>query len=291
MKYIYYPGCTLEGTALEYNLSTKAALQALGADLVELEDWTCCGASAAEARSHLLSMVLAARNLALGERMEVDGDFLIPCSACYLNLRRVEDHVSRDEGLQDKINEALSEEGLNYKGGIKVRHLLDAIARDFDPKTIKSQVKNELSGLRVAPYYGCQALRPYVDFDDPQDPQSMVPVIEALGASVHDWDMGAKCCGAALMTTKKEVALELTAAVLKAAQGADCVATVCPMCQMNLEAYQKTISQAQGEDLGISIVYLPQLMGMAFGLPDDALKLNLNLALTDDFRAKAASTG
>ena len=90
MKYIYYPGCSLEGTALEYNLSTQAAMKALGAELVELEDWTCCGASAVEATSFLLSMVLAARNLALGEHMDIDGDFLIPCSACYINLRRVE---------------------------------------------------------------------------------------------------------------------------------------------------------------------------------------------------------
>ena len=107
MKYIYYPGCSLEGTALEYNTSTKAALQAMGAELFELEDWTCCGASAADSVSHLLSMVLAARNLALGEKMDVEGDFLIPCSACYLNLRKVEDHVQKDDTLQDKINEAL----------------------------------------------------------------------------------------------------------------------------------------------------------------------------------------
>ena len=98
MKYLYYPGCSLEGTALEYNISTKAAMKALGAELVELEDWTCCGASAADAVSYLLSMVLAARNLALGEKMGTE-DFLVPCSACYLNLRRVEDHIHREEDL------------------------------------------------------------------------------------------------------------------------------------------------------------------------------------------------
>jgi heterodisulfide reductase subunit B len=286
MKYIYYPGCSLEGTALEYNASTKAAMKTMGAELLELEDWTCCGASAAEATSYLLSMVLAARNLALGEKMGVDGDFLIPCSACYLNLRRVEDHIQREENLLEKINEALSEEGLSYEGRIKVRHLLDVIVTDFDPGALKPMVKRDLSGLKVAPYYGCQALRPYATFDDPQQPRSMEPFIEALGADVHPWMVGAKCCGAALMSTKKDVALELTGGVLKSAQGADCIVTVCPMCQMNLEAYQSPISHAQGQDLGISILYLPQLMGLAFGLSDDALKLNLNLALTKDFRSK-----
>ena len=286
MKYIYYPGCSLEGTAREYNISTQAAMKAMGADLVELEDWTCCGASAAEATSFLLSMVLAARNLARGEKMEVEGDFLIPCSACYLNLRRVEDHVRRDEALLDKINAALEEEDLEYKGGIRVRHLLDVVATDFEPKKIRHLVKRSLAGFRVAPYYGCQALRPYPDFDDPQEPRCMEPLIDALGAEIHPWSAGAKCCGAALMTTKKEVALELTGGILKAARGADCIVTICPMCQMNLEAYQDPISKMTGEDLHISIVYLPQLMGLAFGLTKEDLRLNLNLAITDGFKEK-----
>ncbi len=286
MKYIYYPGCSLEGTAREYNISTQAAMKAMGADLVELEDWTCCGASAAEATSFLLSMVLAARNLARGEKMEVEGDFLIPCSACYLNLRRVEDHVRRDEALLDKINAALEEEDLEYKGGIRVRHLLDVVATDFEPQNIRALVKRSLAGLRVAPYYGCQALRPYPDFDDPQEPRCMEPLIDALGAEIHPWSAGAKCCGAALMTTKKEVALELTGGILKAARGADCIVTICPMCQMNLEAYQDPISKMTGEDLHISIVYLPQLMGLAFGLTKEDLRLNLNLAITDGFKEK-----
>jgi heterodisulfide reductase subunit B len=289
MKYIYYPGCSLEGTALEYNLSTQAAMKALGAELVELEDWTCCGASAAEATSFLLSMVLAARNLALGERMDIDGDFLIPCSACYLNLRRVEEHVRQEADLLGKINDALREEQLQYKGGIRVRHLLDVIATDFDPARIAAKVTHKLSGLSVAPYYGCQALRPYGSFDDPEQPRSMEPVIEALGAEVHPWTVGSKCCGAALMSTKKDVALELTGAILKAAQGADCIVTVCPMCQMNLEAYQGAISKARGEDLGISILYLPQLMGLAFGLPKNELKMDLNIAVTSALKSKLGS--
>jgi heterodisulfide reductase subunit B len=286
MKYFYYSGCSLEGTALEYNVSTKAAMQALGAELLELEDWTCCGASAAEATSYLLSMVLAARNLALAERMEIDGDFLIPCSACYLNLRRVEDHVKQNDNLLGNINDALSDEGLQYTGGIRVRHFLDVVASDFEPEALEILVKRKLSDLRVAPYYGCQALRPYSTFDDPERPQSMEPLIRALGAEVHPWAVGARCCGAALMSTKKDVALELTGGILKAAQGADCIITVCPMCQMNLEAYQDTISKSQGEELDISVLYLPQLMGLAFGLPDEDLKLNLNLALTKPFREK-----
>jgi heterodisulfide reductase subunit B len=259
-------------------------MQALGAGLAELEDWTCCGASAADATSHLLSMVLAARNLALGERMREEGDLLIPCSACYLNLRKVEDHSGGDPALLDKINQALSEEGLQYKGGLRVRHLLDIVSTDFEAEQIRERLNRDLNGLRVAPYYGCQSLRPYATFDDPEQPRSMESLLEALGAEVHRWSTGGKCCGAALMSTKKKVALQLSGAILEAAQGADCIVTVCPMCQMNLEAYQAPISREKGADLRISILYLPQLMGLAFGLEKEKLGLDFNLAITDDLR-------
>jgi heterodisulfide reductase subunit B len=163
------------------------------------------------------------------------------------------------------------------------------LATDYGAQAVRPLVKHALSGLRVAPYYGCQALRPYATFDDPQQPRSMEPLIQALGAEVHPWTAGAKCCGAALMTTKKEVALELTAGLLKEAQGADCIVTVCPMCQMNLEAYQGAVSDAAGQDLSISVLYLPQLMGLAFGLPEESLKLGMNLALTSAFREKISA--
>jgi heterodisulfide reductase subunit B len=286
MKYFYYSGCSLEGTALEYNLSTQAVMRALGIELIELEDWTCCGASAAETTSELLSMVLPARNLALAAKMDKDCDFMIPCSACYLNLRKVDEHLGKDEGLLEKINEVLQEEGLSYQGGIRSRHLLDVIATDIGAEMIKAKVTRPLSGLRIAPYYGCQALRPYGGYDDPEQPRCMEPLIEALGAEVHPWAMGAKCCGAGLMTTKKEIAVELTGELLKAAKGADCIATVCPMCQMNLDSYQKQVSQAKGEDLKISVLYLPQLIGIAFGLSEEALKLGLNMAYTGSLRAR-----
>ena len=286
MEYIYYPGCSLEGTALEYDVSTRAAMGALGAELTELNDWTCCGASAADATSYLLSMVLAARNLALAEGMNVDVDIMIPCSACYLNLRKVEDHVQQDGTLKGKINEALEEEGLAYNGGVKVRHLLDVMVNDVDPEAIAPLVKKNLDGLRVAIYYGCQALRPYATYDDHEQPRSLEPLIQALGADIHPWEMGAKCCGAALMTTKKDVAMELTGSLLKAAQGAECIITVCPMCEMNLEAFQEAISKARGEDLAIPVLYLPQLIGLALGLSKNELKLNLNLALADSFKQR-----
>jgi heterodisulfide reductase subunit B2 len=286
MKYFYYPGCSLEGTALEYDASTRAVLETLGVELMELEDWTCCGASAVDGFSRLLAMVLPARNLALAEKTADIGDMLVPCSACYLNLKKVEDYTRQDDGLRRQVNEVLAEENLTYKGRIRPRHLLDILARDIGAETIRKEVKRTLSGMRVAPYYGCQALRPYATFDDPEQPTSMEPIIEALGAEVHRWSMGARCCGAGLMTTKKPVALELVGSLLKAARGADCIVTVCPMCQMNLDTFQSKASRTFGEDLTISVLYLPQLIGTALGLSESELKMQANFALTPTCQGK-----
>lgn len=291
MKLFYYPGCSLEGTAAEYDASTRAVMAALGIELIEVDDWTCCGASAGEAVSHLLSMVLPARNLALAERTGIDADMLAPCSACYLNLKKVQDQGSRFPHLFGQINEALAEDGLSWRNNITPRHLLDILATEAGAERIGERVRQKLAGLRVAPYYGCQALRPYEVFDDPQLPTSMEPLIEALGAELHPWDMGARCCGAGLMTTKKHAALGRVSEILSAARGADCIVTVCPMCQMNLDGFQKRASRRAGEDLSLSILYLPQLIGLAFGLSERDLSLNRNLAYTAPLQQKLARVG
>lgn len=290
MRYLYYPGCSLEGTALEYNISTKKFMESVGAELVELKDWTCCGASAASAVSSLLSMVLPAINLAIAEETEEYPEILVPCSACYLNLKIVEKKIKKDYGLLKKINTVLAEKNLRLEGRAKVRHLLDVISGDIGEETIRTRVKKSLDGFTISPYYGCQCLRPYMVFDDPELPVSMEPVIKAAGAKVHSWNMGGKCCGASHTNTKPEVGLELVSAILREARGSDAIVTVCPMCQMNLEAYQKKISSACNENLGMTILYLPQLLGLAIGLSEKELRLDLNLSIIPKFRHKLQKT-
>ncbi len=286
MKYIYYPGCSLEGTAREYDISTRKLMQAMGVDLLELEDWTCCGASAVAPTGFLLSLALPARNLALAEKTEETHDILVPCSACYLNLKRVEEKIRSDSDVFEKINIILGEDQLELEGRMRVRHLLDVIANDIGIDAINSVVKKHLSDFIIAPYYGCQCLRPYPVFDDPEKPRSMEPVLDAIGAGVHPWGMGGKCCGASLMNTKMKVGIELVAGILKGAQGADAIVTVCPMCQMNLEAYQEKASKVCEEDITITILYLPQLIGLALGLTVQDLGLDLNLSITKAFKEK-----
>ncbi len=276
MNYLYYPGCSLEGTSVEYDMATRVFMDWAGAALTDIEDWTCCGASAAESRSYLLSHVLPARNLALAEAQNESDQILVPCSACYLNLKKTEQAVKKDKAFLDQINQVLAEEGLTYHGKVKVRHLLDVLSRDVDPGRIREQAGNRMEGLWVAPYYGCQCLRPFAVFDDPEAPSSMTPLIRATGAAVFEWDMGAQCCGASHTSTKPEAGLSLVEKILAAAKGADLILTVCPMCQMNLEGFQQKISRGRG--LEIPVLYLPQFLGLALGKTPEEVGLNLNLS-------------
>ncbi len=271
MKYLFYPGCSQEGAALEYQRSTLAVLAALGAEVEELEDWTCCGASVASVVSSLLGVVLPARNLALAERAGGGRDLLAVCSACYTNFQRTNGMLAADHRLMATVNQALGVEGLAYGGSVRARHLLDVLANDFGPEAIAAQVQKPLSGLTVAPYYGCQTVRPYSPFDDPQRPTSMIAILEALGVTIHRHPREASCCGTSLLTTKPEVGVQMAAAILQACEPADCIVTVCPMCHMNLDSYQDRASRVAGHALHIPVLFLPQLIGMAFGLPDDAL--------------------
>jgi heterodisulfide reductase subunit B len=261
-------------------------MAALESELLEIEGWSCCGASAATASSRLLSLALPARNLALAERNEALSDILVPCSACYLNLKRVEETLKSDPGGQVELNQVLEAEALQIQGRKRVRHLLDVLSRDVGPEGISKKRKKRLGPLRVAPYYGCQCLRPYAVFDDPEKPRSMEALIEATGAVVHDWHMGAKCCGASHITTEMDVGLKLVTGILKDARGADAIVTVCPMCQMNLEAYQGKIARQAKEPLAVTVLYLPQLLGLCLGISLEDLGIDKNLSVTDAFRQR-----
>ena len=276
-NYIYYPGCSLTGTAKEYDLSVRALMARLGADLIEIEDWTCCGATAAQAVDSSIALALAARNLALAEKTKVpdaDGtsDILVPCSACYLNLKTAQDDLERDKVLKAEANRVLAAEdlsvGLDVGAHPGIRHLLDVLSGDVNWDSALFSVSME--GLVVAPYYGCQCLRPFRVFDDPEDPHSMDAMIRATGARVLDWDMGGQCCGASNTTTKPESGRVLVDNILAAAMDAHCIVTVCPMCQMNLET-------CGNRDNRVPILYLPQFLGLAIGIAREDLGLGLNL--------------
>ncbi len=282
MKYAYYPGCSLQESAQEFDVSVRAVMAALGVELVEIPDWTCCGASAAEPVSELMNYALPARNLALAESSLAGLDVLAPCSACYLNLLKVNREVVGNKILHGRVNEALGASGLTYRGTVGVRHILDVLVNDIGLDAIRERVVNDLGGMRVASYYGCQILRPYEVFDNPRHPVTMDNVLSALGAKPQPWEMGNRCCGASLMVTHPEVAMHSVDSILGAAGDADAVATVCPLCQMNLEAYQHGASSGGHH---IPILYLTQLLGLAFGLEEPAVLLDKNMSMNGSERA------
>jgi len=222
-------------------------------------------------------LVLPARNLALAEQLNGDSQLVASCSACYVNLRKVEEKVKEDSTLLDTINQALDVDDLAYSGKPRVRHLLDVLANDVGTHAIAARVKRPLAGLRVAPYYGCQTVRPYSPFDAPYFPETMDRVLAALGVQVHSNPLKAACCGGTLSTTKREVGIKLVSDLIKAVEGADCIVTVCPLCQMNLESYQGQVSKTLGQPVHMPILYLTQLLGLAFELPEKALGLKHNI--------------
>ena len=278
MNYTYFPGCSLESTAYDYDASARAVMQVLGSELVELPDWNCCGATGAEVISHLLSIALPARNLAKAQQI---GDQIVTtCSSCYFNLFRVNSHLAADAELQHELDAVLGEVGLHYDGRLRVRHLLELMVTDIGEKAIAGRVQRPLDDIRVAPYYGCLVVRPYAEFDGPDLPTSMDRLLTTLGADVVPYVMKTRCCGGVLMTTQKNIGLKLVGDILSPIRDVDCVVTVCPLCQLNLEAYQREVAGKLGEPVHIPVLYFTQLIGLAFGLPEQDLKLKASLVGT-----------
>jgi len=273
MRYAYYPGCSLEATGKPYQESVEAVSRALGMELVELEDWNCCGATAYMSVNEILSFSLSARNLCQAKKA---GDTLVtPCSACFTNLRKTETYMAQFPEMKKKVDEALAEANMRYDGGVVTKHFLQAVVEDVGIEKIKSLVKRPLKDLRVAPYYGCQIARPYGIEDDADNPTMLDRLLTALGATPTYYPMKTVCCGGSLMGTREDVALRLCRNLLLCAQqdGAECIAVTCPLCQLNLDAYQSAINKAYGTKFNLPIVYFTQLMGIAFGM--DSKKLGL----------------
>ncbi|MBO9360711.1 MAG: CoB--CoM heterodisulfide reductase iron-sulfur subunit B family protein [Thermoflexus sp.] len=277
MAYLYFPGCSLKGTSRAYDESLRAVFEALGAPLIELEDWNCCGATTYMSIDERQAFALAARNLALAEGQNPSpangAELIAPCSACYLVLLKTQKRLATDASLGQRISAALKEEQLCYRGRVRVRHPLDVLVHDIGLQEISRRVRHPLRGMRVACYYGCQIVRPYAPFDNLHRPTTLDDLARALGAEPVDWALRTYCCGGSLTGTLPEVGVRLNYLLLKEAQrrGADCIITVCPLCQFNLEAYQDQIRRRYRDLSSMPVLYFTQLMGLAMGLPPKSL--------------------
>jgi len=303
LRYAYYPGCSLISSAREYNISAKALLEAVGIDAPDVEDWNCCGATAGHAVSHNLSLALPARNLAIAEDADVE-TIIAPCSECFHNLAGVNNLLKAEEGERRKVNTILREAGLEYQGGVEVRHILDVVVNDVGLEYLKENTVRDLSKLRIAPYYGCLVARPpeIANFDRVENPQSMDALARAVGAQLVEYsDYKTACCGGALILPKEDVALKLIKNILLGAKraGANCIIVPCPMCHMNLDAKQQLVEETFGISIDIPVLYFPQLLGLALGLEPLKLGLEKNIvspkrlmdALGIEFEAELAVPG
>ena len=274
MRYAYYPGCSLEKTQRGYDESVREVFATLGQDLVEIDDWNCCGATVYMSVKETVSLAVSARNLALAERMGMD--IMAPCSSCFTVLSKTNRVINAIPQMAGDVNAALAEGGLSYAGKTNVRHPLDILVNDVGLETIAGSLKRRLDGLKIAPYYGCQIVRPDKTFDDHENPHLMDNLFQRLGGEVVYFPMKVRCCGGMLMTTFEETALKLNRDLLACARenGADVVVTTCPLCHFNLEAYQEKINSVYGTDFQTPILYFTQLLGIALGIPAGKLGLD-----------------
>ena len=272
MKYGYYPGCSLEKNAIAYHESAMAATKPFGVEFVEIDDWNCCGATEYIALNLTAAYSLVARNLAIAEKQDNNGQVVAPCSACFLNLSKAAQYLADSPALNEKVNTALAAGGMHYDAGhLRVRHLLDIVVNDIGYDAIAEKVKKPLKGLRIAPYYGCLIVRPAFQgvFDDAEYPTTLDKLMKTLGATVVDYPMKAHCCGGHMTQISQSTGLELIRQLLQnaAENQADAIVTLCPMCQLNLDAYQNDVNKFFKTNYQIPILYFTQVMGLALDIP------------------------
>ncbi len=266
MNYAYYPGCSLKGTGLGYEKSLLATFKRLDVALEEIPDWNCCGATSYMSISEDQATVLAARNLAIATRQ--GQAIMAPCSACYMILNQTRKRLQENKALHHQVQEKLHQIGEDQLDlSLPVRHPLDVLVNEVGLEAIRARVVKKLNGLRVFPYYGCLIVRPGNGFDHPTYPTSMDRLLEALGCEVVDHPLKTRCCGGSLTGTLESVGVRLVYILLKEAKkrGAHAIATLCALCQFNLDVYQQRAAELYQENLDMPILFFTQLVALALG--------------------------
>jgi heterodisulfide reductase subunit B len=266
VKYGYYPGCSLRSTAFEYDKSLVNVFEYLGAELVEAEDWFCCGASAAHSTSEGAGLALPLKILSLYEKEGIE-DVVVPCAACFSRFKTASYEINEDPEKRELLNGFIDYE---YKDSVKIKHPIEVLINDFKVKELKKKVVKKLGDLTVVCFYGCLLARPpkIMKFDEPEYPVMMDKLVKSTGAKTIDWCYKTDCCGVSLSLSRVDIVLELTGRILSEAikVGADAVVVACPLCHSNLDTRQKDIEKAYKKKLGIPVLYFTQILGLAYGM-------------------------
>jgi len=290
MKMFYYPGCTLKEKTTNLNNTTLEAANRLDLELIELPEWTCCGATYPLTSQKIMNLIPQARIL-FNVKMLGDDKVTTTCTFCYSTLKRANRIIKNDGEIHKRINAFLSEdkripeynkedvyEFEDYNGEVKVKHLLEVFRDDIGYETISKKIKKKLEGLKVASYYGCKLLRPpkEVEFDDPENPSIMEDFIKALGCEMIDFPYKTECCGSYLSLSEPEIAAKVSYKILKSAQkrGADLIILTCPLCYYNMDRKQKVILSQYPDFNRIPILFFTQLLAIAFDIEEDKLGLD-----------------
>jgi succinate dehydrogenase / fumarate reductase cytochrome b subunit len=270
------------GNCPELNESTLAIAPLLGMELVELKGAPCSGSGVINSQNPVLADTYNAKTLAMAEELGLS--LLTICSTCVGCLRKSNKRLKMDVAYRERVNEVLQPGGSTYHGKVDVTHLLYAILQEVGLEKLRSLVKRPLSGLKVAPFYGCYILRPaeVMGIDDPAHPSSLERVIEALGGTPVDYSGRTRCCGFPITLENEEASMRLAGKHIGEAkdQGADCMVTPCPLCHMNLDLQQPKASKVARRNLEMPVLHLPQLVGLALGVEPRRLGLNKHIIST-----------
>ncbi len=288
--YALFLGCTIPARQPNYELSARKALTKLGIELVDLSNMTCCAPPPIQSIDLKTSLATAAYNICLAE--EADLNLVTLCSGCFESLAMANTMLKTDDKLKIEINEALAEAGKEFTGSKEVKHFLQVIMEDIGLENLKQEVTRPLTNLKVAPFYGCHALRPseLLKLDDPEKPTILERLIEALGARAVEYRNKLKCCGGLLRGSSDELALELAKEKLSNASkaGADCISTLCPFCFVALDIGQIQIRGKFKEDYNMPIMHYSELLAVALGIEPSELALETHKIKTDKILAKVA---
>lgn len=291
MKYALYTGCVAKGACRELLTATYALADKLKITLVELKNVSCCGAGVITEENPELSDTLNARTFAIAEEKGLD--ILNICGTCQGVMKKAQASLDSNEAYKNRVNETLREGGHEYKGTVKIKHLLTVLTEDYGLGLLKNKVTDPLNGLKVAPFYGCYILRPseLSDFDDPDNPTTIEVLTETIGGKAVDYEGKLKCCGFPYLMMKKEQSVTMSGKHIASAKnkGADCMVTPCPLCHLNLDPYQPESAKIINEKLDIPILHLPQLVGLAVGCKPKELGLQKHVISTKKIIEKIES--
>lgn len=288
LRVAVYWGCVIPTIQYAYEMSVREVFSRLGVELVDLEDFSCCGLPVRSVNAYA-SIYLAVRNLAITEKTGLE-DLLVPCSGCHLSLSEAQRYLSGDEELRRKVNSLLGEEGLELKGSVRVWHTIDFLHDLIGEEKIRESVKRRLEGLRFAPHYGCHILRPssWERVDDSEDPRKLDELLGWLGAEGVDYPEKLDCCGNLLLLSHPDAAFSFAGLKLTALKelGVDGLVDCCPSCHMMFDMRQRSLGATVGAKLEIPVLYYTQLLGLVMGIEMERLGLHLNRSPVDELLEK-----